>query len=154
MTIVSLADWLANRWIVAHEPTVEEVSDLLDVVDRSLRDAAIPQLSADGQLVMSHNAALQLATLALAAEGFRVGRERTHERTILSLRDTAGIERKTVDLLDAVRRKRNQISYEHAGATSSAEAQELHKLVKALRADVVRWLKKKHPTLVPPGLVA
>jgi hypothetical protein len=45
-----LADWLASRWIVAHEPTVDEISDLFALVDRSLRDAAIPQLSADGQL--------------------------------------------------------------------------------------------------------
>jgi hypothetical protein len=136
-----LVDWLANRWIVPHEPTVEEISDLLAVV-------------ADGQLAMSHNAALQLATLALAAEGFRLGRERAHERAILSLRDTVGIEAKTVDLLDAVRRKRNQISYEHAGATSSAEAQELHKVMTALRGDALRWLKKRHPTLVPPDVTS
>jgi hypothetical protein len=149
---VSLADWLASRWIVAHEPTVDEISDLFALVDRSLRDAAIPQLSADGQLAMSHNAALQLATLALGAEGFRLGRERAHERAILSLRDTAEVDPKTVDLLDAVRRKRNQITYEHAGATSVAEAQELHKVVTSLRRDVVRWLKRKHPALVPPDL--
>ena len=152
MTIVSLADWLASRWIVTHDPTVDEISDLFALVDRSLRDAAIPQLSADGQLAMSHNAALGLATLALGAEGFRLGRERAHERAILSLRDTAGVDGKTVDLLDAVRRKRNQISYEHAGTTSAAEAQELRRVVAALRRDVVRWLKKKHPTLVPPDL--
>jgi hypothetical protein len=149
---VSLADWLANRWIVAHEPTVEEVSDLFAVVDRDLADAAIPRLSADWQLGITYNAALQLATLALAAEGFRPGRERAHERAILSLRDTAGIDKKTVDLLDTVRRKRSQINYEHAGATSAAEASEFHRIVTTLREDVARWLKKKHPSLVPPGI--
>jgi hypothetical protein len=101
---------------------------------------------------MSHNAALQLATLALGAEGFRLGRERAHERAILSLRDTAEVDPKIVDLLDAVRRTRNQITYEHAGATSVAEAQELHKVVTALRRDVVGWLKRKRPALVPPDL--
>jgi hypothetical protein len=87
---------------------------------------------------------LQLATLALAADGYRPGRERAHERAILSLRETAGIASKTVDVLDTVRRKRNQISYEHAGTISDAEAEEFHKTVSSLRADVVRWLKKKH----------
>ena len=149
---MSLADWLANRWLVAHEPALEEISDLFAVVDRDLADAIIPRLSADRRLSISYNAALQLATLALAAEGFRPGRDRTHERAILSLRDTADIDANTVDLLDAIRRKRNQINYEHAGATSAAEAEELYKVAKALRGDVLRWLKSKHPALCPPGI--
>jgi len=149
---VSLAEWLANRWIVAHEPTVEEMADLFAVVDRDLEDAGLPGLSADWQLGIGYNAVLQLATLALAAEGFRMGRDRAHERAILSLRHTAGIEARTVDLLDAVRRKRNQINYEHAGATSAADAAAFHKVVMALRREVVRWLAQKHPALVPPDV--
>jgi len=149
---VSLADWLGNRWIVAHEPTVEEIADLLAVVDRDLEDAALARLSADWRLSIAYNAALQLATLALVAEGYRPGRERAHERAILSLRDTVGIAVKTVDLLDAIRRKRNQNSYEHAGTTSAAEAQELLEVVATLRGDVLRWLRKMHPALCPPGL--
>jgi hypothetical protein len=154
VTIVSLADWLASRWIVTHEPSVAEIADLLAVVDRDLEDAALAHLSADWRFSIAYNAALQLATLALVAEGYRPGRERVHERAILSLRETAGIAAKTVDLLDAVRRKRNQNSYEHAGATSAAEARELHELVKSLRGEVLRWLRKTHPALCPPGLVS
>ena len=55
---------------------------------RDLRDAAIQRLSADWRLGITYNAALQLAMIALAAEGYRPGRERAHERAILSLRDT------------------------------------------------------------------
>ena len=58
----------------------------------------------------------------------------------------------TVDVLDAVRRKRNQISYEHAGTTSDREAEEFHKTVQSLRAEVVGWLTKRHPALLPPGV--
>ena len=50
-----------------------------------------------------------------------------------------GVPTKTVDQLDAIRRKLNQISYEHAGTTSAAEAAELHCVVTSLRGDVVRW---------------
>ena len=151
---MSLADWLANRWIVAHEPSREEIADLFAVVDRDLADAATAKLSPDWRLGISHNAALQLATLALAAAGYRPGRDRAHERAILSLRETVGVAAKTVDLLDTIRRKRNQMTYEHAGTTSAAEADQLHQVVTSLRGDVVRWLIEKHPTLVPPGVTA
>lgn len=115
---MSLADWLANRWIVAHQATVEEIADLFAIVDRDLKDAAVPRLSADWRVGITYNAALQLATLAMAAEGYRPGRDRAHERAILSLRDTAEISRNVVDLLDVTRRKRNQANYELAGSTS------------------------------------
>lgn len=154
MTIVTLADWLANRWIVAHESTAEEIGDLFAVVDRDLDDAAVPRLSTDWRLGITYNAALQLATIALAAEGYRPGRERPHERAILSLRDTVGIGATTVDLLDTIRRKRNQINFERAGTTSAGEAEELYDVVMNLRGDVVRWLRKKHRALCPPGITA
>ena len=149
---MTLADWLANRWIVETPPAREAIAELFGVVDRDLEDAAIRRLSPDWRFGISYNAALQLATLALAAEGFRPGRERAHERALLSLRDTVGVAATTVDLLDAVRRKRNQMNYERAGATSVAEADELYDVVTALRAEVVRWLKKKHRALCPPGI--
>jgi hypothetical protein len=147
-----LADWLANRWLVAHEATVDEIADLFAIVDRDLGDAAIPRLSSDWRVGITYNAALQLATLALAAEGYRPARERAHERAILSLRDTVGLPQKTVDLLDVTRRKRNQVNYEHAGSTSPSEAQELYDVVSELRGIVVRWLRKKHPALCPPDV--
>ena len=117
---MSLNDWLANRWIVAQVATVAEMADLFALVDRDLVDATVPRLSSDWRLGITYNAALQLATLALAADGYRPGRERAHERAILSLRDTVGIPVKTVDLLDAIRRKRNQSNYEHAGKIGRA----------------------------------
>lgn len=98
------------------------------------------------------NAALQLATLALAAQGYRPARERAHERAILSLRFTLGANAKTVDPIDVVRRKRNQINYERAGTTSAAEANEFYEVAVALRADLVRWLRKRHRALCPAGI--
>ncbi len=56
---MTLADWLADRWIVAHEPTVGEIADLFAVVDRDLEDAAITRLSADWRFSIAYNAALR-----------------------------------------------------------------------------------------------
>jgi hypothetical protein len=105
---VPLSDWLANRWITAHSATRQEIEDLFAVVDRDLLDAAIPRLSDDWRLGITYNGALQLATIALAAEGYRAGRDRHHERTVLSVRETVGVDQAIVDLLDVTRRKRNR----------------------------------------------
>ncbi|MEP6591514.1 MAG: hypothetical protein ABJC19_10055 [Gemmatimonadota bacterium] len=141
-------DWLANRWIVEHEESADEIADLFAVVDRDLIDAAVPGLSADWRLGITYNAALQLAIIALAASGYRMGRERAHERALLSLETTAGISTAIVDLLDTIRRRRNQSNYERAGTTSDAEAGELYSVVTALRIDVIQWLHSYRPALI------
>lgn len=144
---MSLRNWLASGWLVAHEPSRDEVEDLLAVVDRDLTDAAIKSLSPDWRLGIAYNAALQLATLALAAEGYRPARERAHERAILSLRFTLGLEGRVVDTIDGVRRKRNISNYERAGTTSPSEALEMHAIAVELRRNVLAWLKARHPEL-------
>ncbi|MGH7613950.1 MAG: hypothetical protein ACREMW_07925 [Gemmatimonadales bacterium] len=150
---MSLNTWLANGWIVKHQATREEIANLVALVDRDIASAALSDLPADWKLGIAYNAALQLATAALAVSGYRPGRERHHERAILSLRFTLGISTNRVDVIDAVRRKRNRTTYEHIGGTSDAEASQFHDAVIALRGDFVSWLKKEHPTLCPPGLV-
>jgi len=144
---MSLDDWLANRWLEPHETSPEEVRNLLAVVDRDLGDAAIGQLSADWRLGIAYNAALQLATMALAASGYRPTRDRGHERAIQSLRHTVGLDRDLVDTLDAVRRKRNLSNYERAGTASPSEAEDVYQLVKGLRLQIVAWLDEHYPEL-------
>ncbi|MEK7403410.1 MAG: hypothetical protein AABZ80_13725 [Gemmatimonadota bacterium] len=151
---MTLKSWLDNRWITAHTATLGEIEGLFAVVDRDLKDAAVPRLSDDWRLGIAYNAALQLATIALMAEGYRTGRERHHERALQSLAYTVKASTRTVDLLDLVRRKRNQANYEAAGATSAREAEELYKVVEELRSDVVRWLKKHHVGLCPSDVKA
>ena len=46
---MSLSDWLANRWIVTHATTVEEIESLFAVVDRDLADVTVPRLSSRGE---------------------------------------------------------------------------------------------------------
>lgn len=149
---MSLRDWAASGWIREHAATRQEIQDLFAVVDRDLEDARVPRLSADWRLNIAYNAALQLATLAMHAEGYRPGRDRAHERAILSLAHTVGAQREVVDLVDHARRKRNQANYEVAGSTSDREAAQLFEVASNLRADVVRWLKRKHPALLPDGI--
>lgn len=148
---MTLEGWRDNGWLVEHETSKQEIANLLAVVDRDLHDAAIEALSGDWRLGIAYNAALQLATIALAASGFRPGRDRAHERTIQSLRHSVMLDQDLVDTLDGVRRKRNQVNYDRAGAASSGEAAEMHELAVELRGIVVAWLEQHHPKLLPPA---
>jgi hypothetical protein len=108
---MTLIEWFANRWLQRHDASPREIAELLELVDRDLADATVDALSADWRLSIAHNAILQLAICALAAEGYRPDRQRAHERAILSLQWTIGLDHETVMVLDAVRRKRNLSSH-------------------------------------------
>ncbi len=144
---MSLSDWLDKGWLVKHRPDRREIRELLGIAERAIADAEVRGISPDARLSIAHNAALQLATAALAASGYRAGREAHHYRTIQSLTLTIGASVDLVDQLDTFRKKRNISDYERAGAVSEQEAREMLELAKSLRETVIAWLKKNHPEL-------
>ena len=73
-----LADWSSKGWIRSHRTSPEEIQELLAIADRDLSDSASPGLSPDWRLSIAYNAALQLATAALAASGYRTVGEGHH----------------------------------------------------------------------------
>jgi hypothetical protein len=79
---MSLQDWLSNGWLTAHQSSREEIRDLLALADRDLKDCRLGGLSADWRFNIAYNAILQSATAALAAAGFRAGRESHHYRVL------------------------------------------------------------------------
>ena len=72
---MTLENWLTSRWLTEHQASPQEIADLLAVVDRDIEASAIEQLSPDWRLGIAYNATLQLATLALAAAGYRPERQ-------------------------------------------------------------------------------
>ena len=72
---MSLREWLNNGWIRAHRTSREEIGSLLRIADRDLKDSRAAGVSSDNRFVMAYNAALQSATAALAASGYRTERE-------------------------------------------------------------------------------
>jgi len=146
---MSLSDWARNGWLVAHQTSPQEIGDLLGVVDRDLHDCAVKDLSQDWQLAIAYNAALQCATAALAACGYRAGREAHHYRVIQSLVHSVGSDANLVAQLDAFRKKRNVGDYERAGLVSEKEAAEMLVLARQLRMEVEAWLRRNHSQLLP-----
>ena len=108
----------------------------------------VDRLSADWRLGIAYNAALQLATLALAAEGYRPVRDQKHRRSILSLEQTIGADKGMVYTLDTVRQSRNKNNYDLAGTTSTSEAEEVYDLAVDLKKQVIDWMQREHPELL------
>jgi hypothetical protein len=142
---VNLKDWLNKGWVVSHKTSSEEIAELFGVADRDLNDCKAEGLSPHWKLAIAYNAALQMATAALAASGYRSSREAHHLRVIQSLRYTTNAEPFLVVEFDAFRKKRNIGGYERAWAVTDKEADEMVILATKLRADIEKWFMKNHP---------
>jgi hypothetical protein len=145
---MTLQNWLLNKWLTPHKTSPQEISDLFAVVDRDLADCQSPGLSPDGKLNIAYNAALQAATAALVAAGYRAAREAHHYRIIQSLAHTIGAPSGLIAQFDQFRKKRNIGGYERAGIASDQEAKEMFLLAKKIRSDVEAWLQDTHPELM------
>jgi hypothetical protein len=145
---VSLRDWVDNGWLVEHVTSPQEVADLLAVCDRDLVDCRTAGLSADWRFSIAYNAALQVATAALAVAGYRASRDAHHYRAIQSLAYTIGSDGALVRRLDASRKKRNIGGYESAGRISDHEAVEMARLAVDLREHVEKWIRAERPALL------
>ncbi len=145
---MSLQDWLKSRWLIKHQTSRQEVLDLLSMADRDLVQCRTPHLSPDWQLNIAYSAALQAATAALAAAGYRAARDSHHYRVIQSLAYTIKADERLITQLDKFRKKRNISDYERAGAVSEQEAKEMFALAENLRNEVEKWLRSNYPKLL------
>ena len=118
---MTLQNWEKNSWLVKHKPTAGEISQLLGLADRDLKDSRAEGLTADWKLNIAYNSALQMATAALLACGYLASREMHHYRVVGSLAYTIGSKAEVINKLDKFRKKRNISDYEIAGAFRRAK---------------------------------
>ena len=65
---MTLKQWFENSWLRQHKTKPSEISDLLQIVDRDLKDARERHISNDWRFGIAYNAALKLCTILLYAE--------------------------------------------------------------------------------------
>ncbi len=145
---MTLRDWLARRWIKPQETSPHEIGEFFTAIGRDLADCRAEGLSPDWKLAIAYTAALRAATAALAASGYRPGREQQHFRVIQSLAFTIGVEPELVIEFDLYRKKRNISVYEQMGMISDFEANRMIELAEHLRDRVHAWLTANHPGLL------
>jgi hypothetical protein len=143
-----LQSWLESGRLKAQETSSSDIAELLKAADRDLADAGLRELSPDRRFATAYSAALLVATVALAAGGYRAAQEGHHYWTIQSPAFTMGLDRVTIQQLNTFRRKRNIADYERVGTVSELEIQKMLGLAKKLRTMVVDWLKRNHPEFV------
>ncbi len=85
---MSFQSWVEYGWLKAHQSSREEIGNLFGIIDRDLKDCDVPGLSADARLERAYNAALQCATVALFASGYRASSRDNHYKVIESLEMT------------------------------------------------------------------
>ena len=145
---MTLKKWAENGWLRQHTTSRKEVSDLLKIVQRDLKDAG-GALSSDWKFGIAYNAALKLCTILLHVEGYKSERNLQHYRTIQALPLILGSAKKgDAQYLDSCRAKRNIAEYDRIGVVSATEADELIDFVKTFKDEVTNWLNKNHPELI------
>ena len=138
---------LATERLQAHTPTRQELEQLRAVVDRDLKDAALPGLSEDRCFATAYNGVLQLAKMVIACAGYRVSARQGHHQTsfqALSLAMGPGVA-DLVAYFDTCRRKRNVVDYERAYLVTQTEAQELLLKAREFATLVEVWVVQHHP---------
>ena len=124
----------------------DAIKRLLHAAERNIVDSKIDLVSAENRFDAAYKAIMQLANAALQANGYRTltSKPGHHQTMIQLLPQTLGTDKKTVIILDAMRKQRNIADYsggiipESAVVTCIAQAE-------ALLNDFKKWLKINEP---------
>ena len=142
---MSLESWLDNAWVEEHKTSKQEITNLLNIVDRDLQDVK-QNISSDSKFGLAYNAAFTLCTILLYAEGYKATRAQHHYRTIQSLPHILGASKNSdAEYLNTCRSKRNTLDYDYAGGVTARDANELIDFVKSFKQEVIAWLHQNHP---------
>lgn len=139
---MSLKRLLSSGNLRRQASSVEEIADLIEIVERDLKDASLKGLSPDRRFATAYNAVLQLAIVVLRSEGYRPAGLGHHATAIKALPLIMGKEvGEKADYFDACRSKRNVTDYGRAGEVSESEAVELLVEAQDFKEEVLAWME-------------
>ncbi len=146
---MTLENLLKIGQLKSHATDATEIGRLLDAARRNLADAGVTEISPETQFDAAYKAIMQLALVALMANGYRPDTNRPgHHMTVLqSLPTTIGLPRERMMVLDALRRKRNLSDYTGEDIDDVSVGNCMHEAEQLLR-EVETWLKESRPALI------
>ncbi len=145
--------WAAEKGLVKSSATSLEISDLLENADQKLHDCVLisdSEISTDTYQSVVFNAAILLMKAVLRASGYQTTKETSHGHDLLvkCLGLTMDTRGKYSGVLDTARRIRQRTTYVAIGDAAREEIDDLLILVKALRADVEKYIRRHYPSLI------
>lgn len=146
---MSLEKWVEYGWLKPEPTSLDEITSLLAIVERDLKDADVVAVSEDRRFEAAFSAARTAAAIALRASGYRPSLQAGHHiKTIESLEFTLGTDARLIQRMKMLSRKRNAASYDSAGHVSPQELELAIRTATDLQHAVIVWLKKHHPELM------
>jgi hypothetical protein len=140
---------MTPRGPVGQPTSPAEMAGILGTVQRSLADAHVEGLSADGRFSHAYGAVLAAAKAVVRSEALRIAGPESHRDTLRVAGEMLGDEyRDIMRYFDRCRVKRNTLTYDVAGTVSEAEFEELLCHARAFSAVVLSWLLEHHPELL------
>ena len=132
-----------------HETDAAQVQKMLESAARNLADARQESISPANRLDIAYRASMQLAMVALWANGYRptMNRPGHHQTMIQSLVHSTGLDNDSMLILNSFRARRNAIDYTGAEVdegTVEACITAGQRLTQHVRA----WLTDNRPDLV------
>ena len=130
-------------------PERAQVARMLAAAERNLADAQLAGLSAENRFDVAYKAIMQLAMVALYANGYRTltSRPGHHQTAIQTLPLTVGLPGEKVRVLDALRKQRNLSDYS-GDLVPDSTMNECVASATALFAHVQGWLQANKPELL------
>lgn len=139
LKIQSLIEFSAQR---------DDIQRLLAAAERNLNDAAVTSISDENRFDAAYKCVMQCGMVSLWANGYRPSKSKPghHQTVIQTLSLTAGLDAKTVIVLDALRKQRNINDYD-GEIISPTVVDECLKQAHALLVHVRAWLAEHRPDL-------
>ena len=132
------------------EPTDrDEIGRYLGKINQRITDAAKRSVGLDSTFDIAYEGVLQIAIVALRAEGFRVRATSGHQQiAIQSLPLTLELAADETYVFDVFRRQRSQSIYGAEHDPTEAEVAALVEAAQKLQAQLLVWLAGQHPELL------
>jgi hypothetical protein len=130
-------------------PDKAHISKLMAAAERNIADAKLQGLSTENRFDAAYKAIMQLAMVALNANGYRTMTSKPghHQTAIQTLSTSVGLAPAKVILLDALRKQRNLSDYS-GDLVPDAAAAECLTSASDLLAHVRAWLTANRPDLL------
>ena len=120
----------------------QEIDNLVDIVKRDIKDAGVKEISNDRRYAAAYNSVLQLCTMLIRRNGYRIKRTGHHYNTFKAAGLLLGkTQETTINYFDSCRIKRNRAEYDYVLNISDTELDELILEAKKFKKIILNLVK-------------